>query len=118
MYDEVERELPMTERLTPHNAHAALRSAPQEFVQLFRHGTLEIEWYEPRGVDKQKPHSRDEIYVVVRGSGWFVCGSERRPFEPGEVLFAPAGVAHRFEEFGDDFATWVFFYGPEGGETA
>jgi hypothetical protein len=32
------------------------------------------------------------------------------------VLFAAAGVAHRFENFTDDFAVWVFFYGPEGGE--
>jgi len=23
---------------------------------------------------------------------------------------------HRFEEFSNDFAVWVFFYGPEGGE--
>lgn len=23
---------------------------------------------------------------------------------------------HRFIEFSDDFATWVLFYGPEGGE--
>jgi mannose-6-phosphate isomerase-like protein (cupin superfamily) len=41
----------------------------------------------------------------------------RRPVEPGEVLFVPAGIEHRFEDFSDDFATWVFFYGPEGGES-
>jgi hypothetical protein len=35
---------------------------------------------------------------------------------PGELLFVPAGVVHRFEDFSDDFATWVMFYGPEGGE--
>lgn len=35
---------------------------------------------------------------------------------PGDLLFVPAGVVHRFEEFTDDFATWVMFYGPEGGE--
>ena len=29
---------------------------------------------------------------------------------------AAAGEVHRFERFSDDFATWVFFYGPEGGE--
>lgn len=108
----------VSDRLTPNDAQAALRSARAEFVQLFRHGTLEVEWYEPRGTDKQKPHSRDEVYVVVRGTGWFVCGLSRQPFEPGEVLFAPAGAEHRFEAFSDDFATWVFFYGPEGGEKA
>ena len=36
----------------------------------------------------------------------------------GEALFVPAGVEHRFEDFTPDFATWVFFYGPEGGEAA
>ena len=26
------------------------------------------------------------------------------------------GVEHRFEDFSDDFAAWVVFYGPSGGE--
>src|SRR5580765_2768926 len=98
----------MSERLTADNARAALRKAGAEFVQLFRHGTLEVEWYEPKVVDRQKPHTRDEVYVVVAGSGSFVCGSQRQPFQAGEVLFAPAGVEHRFEEFTADFAAWVF----------
>ncbi len=34
----------------------------------------------------------------------------------GDFLFVPAGVEHRFENFTSDFATWVFFYGPVGGE--
>jgi uncharacterized RmlC-like cupin family protein len=34
----------------------------------------------------------------------------------GDVLFVRAGVKHKFENFSDDFATWVIFYGPEGGE--
>ena len=43
-------------------------------------------------------------------------GSERHGFAPGDMLFVPAGTVHRFEDFSDDFATWVIFYGPEGGE--
>lgn len=108
----------MRDRLTPESASAALREAGREFVTLFEHGTLAVEFYRPNGVDKQNPHSRDEVYVVVAGTGYFRCGDERREFGPGEVLFAPAGVEHRFEEFSEDFATWVFFYGPEGGEIA
>ena len=83
---------------------------------LFEHGTLEVEIYAPRGKDPQQPHTRDEVYVVMSGSGQFVNGDERHPFGMGDVLFVPAGVVHRFEDFSDDFATWVFFYGPEDGE--
>ena len=106
----------MGERLTPSAALAALAKTTKPFRLLFKHGTLEVEFYKPEGFDEQKPHSRDEVYVVVSGSGYFVIGGSRQRFEPGEVLFAAAHVEHRFEEFSPDFATWVFFYGPEGGE--
>lgn len=88
----------------------------ERYVELFRHGTLSVEMYAPRGDDPQSPHTRDEVYVVVTGLGQFRNGAERHPFGPGDVLFVPAGVAHRFEEFSDDLAVWVFFYGPEGGD--
>ena len=105
-------------RLTPQHALAALDADGELFRTLFRHGTLEVEIYRPDGVDRQQPHRRDELYVVVAGTGWFVNGDTREPFAPGEVLFVPAGVAHRFEDFSDDFCTWVIFYGPDGGESA
>lgn len=108
---------PMSERLTVEEAASRLEQAGDEpFIRLFRHGNLEIEFYRPKGVDLQQPHTRDEVYVVISGSGHFVNGDTRRPFSTGEVLFVPAGVEHRFEDFTEDFATWVFFYGPEGGE--
>jgi len=75
-----------------------------------------LELYAPRGIDEQQPHTRDELYVVVSGTGWFVNGESRHQFSPGDVLFAPAGTVHRFEDFTDDLKTWVIFYGPEGGE--
>lgn len=85
-------------------------------VALFEHGSLVLKLSRPRGPDLQTPHSRDEIYVVAQGSGEFVCGPTRQSFSPNDVLFAAAGAEHRFENFSDDFAVWVFFYGPEGGE--
>jgi mannose-6-phosphate isomerase-like protein (cupin superfamily) len=99
---------------------AAAALAPNEAgrlsARIFGHGTLEVRWYAPKGEDRQVPHTRDEAYVVVSGSGWYRCGGERARFAPGDLLFAPAGAPHRFEEFTEDFATWVIFYGPEGGE--
>ena len=88
----------------------------ERFVELFHHGTLAIELYAPRFNDPQTPHTRDEVYVVARGSGWFRSAADHHPFEAGDVLFVPAGRAHRFEDFSDDLVVWVIFYGPEGGE--
>ena len=90
----------------------------KRFALVFEHGTLALELYAPRGHDLQKPHTRDEVYVVVAGRGTFVCEGERKPFETGDALFAPAGAVHRFEDFSDDLAVWVMFYGAEGGEAA
>lgn len=86
------------------------------FRTLFEHGSLQVEIYAPRGTDPQTPHTRDEVYVVVKGEGVFVSDEGRTQFGPGDFLFAPAGVEHRFEDFSQDLAVWVIFYGPEGGE--
>ena len=110
----------MNERLTAQAALATLARSEDKlpFVELFAHGSLSVEIYKPLGRDEQTPHARDEVYVVASGSGEFVNGGMRRPFETGELLFVPAGIEHRFENFSDDFSTWVIFYGPEGGEAA
>ena len=108
----------MSERLTPQAALATLARSEDKlpFVELFAHGSLSVEIYKPVGRDEQTPHARDEVYVVVSGSGEFVNDGVRTPFQAGELLFVPTGIEHRFENFSDDFATWVIFYGPEGGE--
>ncbi len=97
-------------------AGAALAKSGADYVTLFQQGTLEIEIYRPVGVDRQQPHTKDELYVVITGSGTFVHGGQRSAFHEGDTLFVKAGIPHRFEDFTPDFATWVFFYGPEGGE--
>lgn len=83
---------------------------------LMEHGSMTLRYYAPKGQDPQTPHGQDEIYIVASGSGTFFMDGERVAFGPGDALFAPAGAEHRFEDFSDDFATWVIFYGPDGGE--
>jgi len=72
---------------------------------------LEIKIYAPRGIDPQTPHDRDEVYVVIAGSGEFRNGDRTHSFGPGDLMVVPAGVEHRFESFSDDLAVWVVFVG-------
>lgn len=103
-------------RATPAEAAAAPIPQGKRSAELMRYGSMTLRYYAPAGTDPQTPHTQDELYVVVSGSGTFFNGGERVPFGPGDVLFAAAHADHRFEDFTDDFATWVIFYGPEGGE--
>jgi mannose-6-phosphate isomerase-like protein (cupin superfamily) len=80
--------------------------------EVFVDGDLEIRFYAPRGHDPQLPHDRDEIYIVAAGRGKFRVGERVDPVAPGALLYAAAHEVHRFEDFSDDFAVWVVFYGP------
>jgi mannose-6-phosphate isomerase-like protein (cupin superfamily) len=99
---------------------AAAAATPPEpgriSARIMGQGSLQLRWYAPRGADAQAPHDQDEVYVVVTGQGWFRRGEERLPFGPGDAIFVPASVPHRFEEFSEDLGVWVMFYGPPGGE--
>ncbi len=109
--------------MTDFDWHVALATARNAAIPegarsalVMSHGSMTLRYYAPHGIDRQTPHTQDEVYLVVAGEGWFVLGDERTRFRAGDALFAPAGEVHRFENFSDDFATWVVFYGPEGGE--
>ena len=111
-------------RITPNDAGRAT-------ALMLAHGSMELRWFVPKEHDSQVPHDRDELYIIVSGTGVFmraveslpfddtslpIQGEERVRFGPGDALFVAAGTEHRFEEFSEDFATWIVFYGPEGGE--
>lgn len=106
----------MKNHIVLQNAKDALEISENPFQVLFNHGTLSVELYKPNKVDTQSPHTRDEIYVIASGSGEFNLEDEITFVKAGDFLFVPAKAAHHFFDFTTDFSTWVFFYGPEGGE--
>lgn len=95
---------------------ALQQAAPLPFVKLVENGTMSVEYYAPVKIDNQTPHKQDELYIIACGSGTFNRDGKKILFNTGDVLFVPAGMEHRFEDFTDDFATWVIFYGAEGGD--
>jgi len=83
-----------------------------DLVNLSRNGNLSIDIYKPRGTDRQKPHDKDEVYIVISGKGTLNCNNKKTDCTPGDILYVPAGMEHRFEGFSTDFVTWAVFTGP------
>lgn len=86
------------------------------FVELMKHGTMSVEYFAPIIKDTQQPHRQDEIYIIASGSSRFFINGNYCNCKAGDLLFVPAGLEHRFEDFSADFATWVIYYGVDGGE--
>ena len=46
----------------------------ERYAVLLERGQLEVELYQPQNIDPQQPHRRDEVYIVVAGSGTYALG--------------------------------------------
>lgn len=90
-----------------------LQKSVTKFVAVIEDGDMAVEYYAPKNIDKQKPHSRDEIYIIASGSSDFLRDKEIIRCKTGDVIFVPALMGHRFINFTNGFATWVIFYGKE-----
>ena len=96
---------------------SALKRSGNLFAELFRDKNITVEIYKPERMDLQAPHDRNELYMIISGSGNFRMNDEVSQFKTGDLLIVPQGAIHRFENFTEDFATWVIFYGPRKVET-
>jgi mannose-6-phosphate isomerase-like protein (cupin superfamily) len=93
--------------------------AGEHAVSVLQRGTLKAMLSIGRFAPLPRPttrHAQDEVYVIIRGRGVFLHDGRREPFGPGDLLFVAAGTEHHFEDFTEDLAVWVVFYGPSGGE--
>lgn len=66
------------------------------------------------GVDGQRPHGEDEVYLVVKGRASFTCEGRTMPAGEGDLLYVPARAEHRFHDVEEDLDLLVFFAPAEG----
>ena len=87
----------------------------KRFNTIFEHGSLLLEIYASASHDPQSPHTRDEIYVVMQAAA---NSSTATPSQLRPRRFSLRARRSRapLVNFTDDFATWLYFYGPEAAE--
>jgi mannose-6-phosphate isomerase-like protein (cupin superfamily) len=59
--------------------------------------------------DPQSPHTEDELYYVMEGNASMVVQDSHFHVGPGDVIFVPAFVEHRFYDINTDLKLLVFF---------
>jgi mannose-6-phosphate isomerase-like protein (cupin superfamily) len=64
--------------------------------------------------DRQQPHSDDEIYVVLEGSGVLEVEGEQVPVSEGSAVFVEAGADHRFTAYEHLSVLVIFEHKPAG----
>jgi mannose-6-phosphate isomerase-like protein (cupin superfamily) len=79
----------------------AERLAPGGYEVFFESSTIELGVYVLAAPDPdlQEPHDRDEVYVVLEGSGTLTVADERTELDPGDGAFVAAGTEHRFSAY-------------------
>jgi mannose-6-phosphate isomerase-like protein (cupin superfamily) len=81
------------------------------YLQFLNEGSLSLGLYVlPAGsTDTQSPHTEDEVYYVVSGRATVEVAAERRPVQPGSMIFVAKEVDHRFVDIEETLSLLVFF---------
>ena len=90
------------------------------YLEFLRVDSLSVGLYTLRAgeVDKQQPHTEDEVYYVTGGRARIRVGEEDQAIRAGSIIYVPAGVEHRFHDIAEDLTLIVFFAPAEGTATA
>jgi mannose-6-phosphate isomerase-like protein (cupin superfamily) len=100
---------------SPEDFEALLAAGSRPYLEFLREASMSAGLYVlPAGaVDRQSPHNEDEIYIVMAGRSQFTAGDEVRDAAPGDVIFVPARVPHRFHDIVEELRIIVLFAPPE-----
>jgi mannose-6-phosphate isomerase-like protein (cupin superfamily) len=94
---------------------AAQAAGDRPYLEFIRSESMSVGLYvlPVDAVDKQSPHTEDEVYVVVAGRSRFTAGDQTRDVSPGDSIFVPAGLPHRFHDISEELRLIVVFAPPE-----
>lgn len=81
------------------------------YLEFLRVPALSMGLYtlEAGAVDGQKPHTEDEIYVVMTGRARITVEDEVRDVGPGSVVYVAATVPHHFHDITERLEILVVF---------
>ena len=81
------------------------------YYEFFRTPALSLGLYvlSAGATDPQSPHTEDEVYYVVKGSGMVQVEGEDRAVTAGSMVYVGQDVQHQFHSITEDLTLLVFF---------
>jgi len=73
--------------------------------------TVEVGRYSASTSAPKNPHTGDEIYYVISGSGMARVGNETYSVEAGDVVYVEAGLEHDFFNIEEDITVLIVLAG-------
>ncbi|MBX7184672.1 MAG: cupin domain-containing protein [Vicinamibacteria bacterium] len=98
----------------------ALEAMDSSWKEFMRVETMSAGVYRLKAgeLDRQKPHTEDEIYFVTKGRAKFAAGENVQDVSAGSIIYVEAGRDHRFIEIAEDLEALVIFTPAEGSAAA
>ena len=93
------------------NVIAELDATNEYFLNIFKSKELDMGILRLRKgeIDTQEPHSVDEVYFVIEGTGHIEIEDKMKPVNRADFIFVPANVHHRFVVSNKDLIVLYFF---------
>jgi mannose-6-phosphate isomerase-like protein (cupin superfamily) len=91
---------------------ADLDATNEYFLNVFKSKGLDVGILRLRKgeTDTQEPHSVDEVYFVIEGTGHIeIEDNKMKPVNRADFIFVPANVHHRFVVGNKDLLVLYFF---------
>jgi mannose-6-phosphate isomerase-like protein (cupin superfamily) len=111
MSDETESASPRTAAWSVAQLDGRRAASDGPYLEFLRVPDLSAGVYvlEAGAMDRQLPHTEDEIYWVISGSGRLRMGADDVVVGPGTIAFVAAGVEHRFHDIRERLTILVIF---------
>ena len=83
----------------------------RRFVEFSRAKDLSCGFYllPADGEDHQSPHTEDEVYYILAGSGQIRVAGEDRAVRAGSIVYVKTGDDHRFHTITEELRILVIF---------
>lgn len=75
--------------------------------------TVEVGRYATGTSEPKNPHTGDEIYYLISGSGMARVGDETYPVEAGDVVYVESGLEHDFFNIEEEITVLIVLAGRE-----